>query len=82
VMLTQRGFTVYSDWKLFMTLTKLLTQNWPLRVQELYLYPPSGPHRACKEIILPFTFLHYLLLYDSCQKNSNNIIRLIFTIDV
>ena len=33
VMLTQRGFTVYSDWKLFMTLTKLLTQNWPLRVQ-------------------------------------------------
>ena len=33
-----RGFTVYSDWKLFMTLTKLLTQNWPLRVQPLFQY--------------------------------------------
>jgi len=37
VMLTQREFTVYSEWKLFMTLTKLLlTQIWPLRVQELH----------------------------------------------
>ena len=24
---------------------------------ELYLYPPSGPHRACKRITLPLIYL-------------------------
>jgi len=30
---------------------------------ELYVYPPSGPHRACNGITLP---LHLPLLIDTC----------------
>jgi len=33
---------------------------------ELYLYPPSGPHRACNGITLPFSFF-LLQLYSSCK---------------
>ena len=30
---------------------------------ELYLYSPSGPHRACKEINLPFFNEIYIYIY-------------------
>ena len=36
---------------------------------ELYLYPPSGPHRACKGITLPFTVI-FSVVTVSCKGHE------------
>ena len=41
---------------------------------ELYLYPPSGPHRACNGITLPLPYIYiyiYIYIFTTPQLNQN-----------
>jgi len=52
------------------TLTPPLYRRGHGRVQ-LYLYPPSGPHRACNGNTLAFFF--YLVIYTLFNDAVNNV---------
>jgi len=51
----------------------LVPRSWKGR--ELYLYPPSGPHRACNGITLPLDIYIYIYIYMSLVYFQSTAIR-------